>query len=135
MKKLVLFLICFLVFVNYAGAGNFDNDEDIVSLESSNIEYRLGGIEKDSLIEQTIRVRNDLEEPLALKEARSTCECLESFSAEQVVDRGEIFEVAIDFDARGIGPGDIEEVVYILTDNMGYEIIRLVILATIIDSE
>jgi hypothetical protein len=95
----------------------------------------LGSIEKDSIIKETIRVRNNLEEPLAIKEARSTCECIESFTEEQIVDRGEIFEVDISFDAQGISPGDIEEVIYILTDNMDYEIIRVIISATIVESK
>ncbi|MFC1708608.1 DUF1573 domain-containing protein [Candidatus Omnitrophota bacterium] len=137
MKKLGLVLVCFFIFTVSISAESLQNEDGklAVSLESTNVEYNLGSIERGEVIHEIVWLRNNLEQPLAIKEARSTCECIDSSTDSQVVDRGEVFEVEITFDTQGISQGDAEEVIYILTENMDYEIIRLLILATIVDTK
>ena len=70
-------------------------------------------------------------EDIEIIDARSTCECIKVYTKPQIVDRGGVFELELTFDSTGINQHDIEEIIYILTGNMKYEFIRLVVTAKI----
>ncbi|MBL7130058.1 MAG: DUF1573 domain-containing protein [Candidatus Omnitrophica bacterium] len=138
MIRAISVLVCLFILATSANALSLKNKDrqQIINLESTNLEYNLGSVGKDKIINRTIKIRNKLEETLVISKVRSTCECIKIYAKPQILDRGGIFEIEIAFDTTGINYGtNVEEVVYILTDNMDYEFIRLVILATIVDSK
>ncbi|MFC1645970.1 DUF1573 domain-containing protein [Candidatus Omnitrophota bacterium] len=136
MKKIFFVLLCFYILTNNVNAFSLEdsNRGKVLNLESNNLEYDLGSIERDEIKNETIEIRNRLDESLVITEARSICECVKIYVKPQIVGKGEIFEVEFTLDSTGI-KHDIEEVVYILTENMNYELIRFVILADMIDFE
>jgi hypothetical protein len=136
MVRKFFILVCLFIFSINVYALASDKKDKILSLESTNLEYNLDNINADETIEKTIKIKNKLNEDLIIKEGRTTCECIKITVKRQVVKRNEIFEAEIMFDSSGMSKGtNIEEVVYILTDNRKYELIRLAILATIVDSQ
>lgn len=136
MKRVFFLLLCFYILTNSVNAFSLEDkdQEEILSLESSNLEYNLGRIERGQIKNETIKIKNRLGESLVITEARPTCECIKIYVEPQIVGSDEIFEVEFTLDSTGI-KHDIEEVVYVLTDNINYEFIRFVILAEMIDTE
>jgi len=135
MRKIVsvlIFLLVISISVDIFSAE--DKKIPLISLESTNLEYHFGSIETGKIAKKVVGIRNKLDQPLAIREARSICECIDVDVEPQILERGESLEVEITLDATGISQ-EIEEIVYILTDNMEYELIRFVISATIIDSK
>jgi hypothetical protein len=102
--------------------------EEVINLESTNLKYDFGAVEKDKITKKTIKIRNKLDEALEIKSAESGCECIDIDIKPQKVKRGGIFEAEITFDSAGLDQNQyLEEVVYILTGNMEYELIHLVV--------
>jgi len=138
MKRLifVIFLFCFFTITINTDSFSLNNDdkETIISLESSNLEYNLGKVEKDKIINKVVRIRNKLDQAIAINSVRSTCECIKVYSEPKTVDRNDLFDIEITLDTKGM-IDNIEEVVYVLTENKDYQIIRFVILASIINSK
>jgi hypothetical protein len=135
MMRMLYVLACFFLVVANVSALSLQNKDDagIVNLESSNLEYKLGIVKRGEVVKKTIKIENKLNEAIEIKSARVTCDCMEVNANPQMVKKNGIFELGILFDSAGIDKDikELEEVVYILTTNKKYEIIRLVILATI----
>ncbi len=102
----------------------------IINLESTNLEYSLGYIQKDAVTKRTIKIRNKLEEEIEIVDVRSTCDCINIVIEPETIERNSIFEAKIIFDSTGIVQ-EAEEIVYILTKSMKYELIRFVVIAKI----
>ena len=102
----------------------------IINLESTNLEYSLGYIQKDAVTKRTIKIRNKLEEEIEIVDVRSTCDCINIVIESQTVKRDGIFGAEIIFDSTGLAQ-EVEEVVYILTKSMKYELIRLVVIGEV----
>ena len=137
MRKIIYILICltiFMVNIKLTTAEYISQEEYFLDLDSTNLEFSLGEVEKNSIIRERIKIINKLDEPLTVKEARSTCECLQIYVEPQIVEKGGIFEAKITIDTIGFTQ-DIEEVVYILTDNMNYELIRLAIVVAVVEPQ
>jgi hypothetical protein len=134
MRKIIIAIACVLLLLIKVSAASpeYERQGYTVDLETTNLEYSLGRIEKNSIIREIVKVANELDEPLTLKEARSTCECIQAYVAPQIVEKGELFEVRVAFNTIGMNQGDIDEIVYIMTGNSNYELIRLVISATVV---
>ena len=128
----VLILLCF-IFAAYtlAFSAEIKEESSEINLDSTSLEFNLGNINMGDTINKTIVIRNKLNEALQIKEAISICECIRIYTKPQMVDKDGIFEVDINFDTTGLSD-DVEEVVYIIIENMKYEIIRLAIMATIV---
>jgi len=112
-----------------------DAEEDkreiqIINLESTNLEYSLGYIQKDAVTKKTIKIRNKLEEEIEIVDVRATCDCINIVIEPETIERNGIFEAEIIFDSTGLAQ-EAEEVVYILTKSMKYELIRLVVIGEI----
>jgi hypothetical protein len=135
MKKAIciLILICLCIVATNAEAILPSKDTTgipEINLESTNLEYRLINVQKDKVTNKIINIRNNLDEPLEIKEVRSTCECIEVKIKPQTVKVGDIMEAEIIFDSTGINQ-EAEEVVYILTSSKKYELIRFAVLVEI----
>ena len=108
--------------------------EEAINLESTNLKYNFGAAEKDKITKKTIKIKNKLDEALEIKSAESGCECIDIDVKPQKVARGGTFEAEITFNSEGLSQNQyLEEVVYILTGNMEYELIRLVVLVSIVN--
>ena len=129
MKKVVLFLVVFFIFTVNVNALPLEDEFEIVNLESNNLEYSLV-VEKNTITSEIIKIRNKLDEAIEISESRSTCECIEIDIEPQTVEIDGIFEAEITFDSKGVSQ-DTEEIVYILTNNIKYEVIRLVVLVKV----
>jgi hypothetical protein len=136
MLRIITFLICFLILTTSVRALWLDDNvkEKIINLESTNIKYNFGSLEKDKIIQRTVRIKNKLNQPLSIKEARSACECIKAHADSVILDKDEIMDVEIIINTHDMGRS-IEEVVYILVDNIDYELIRLIISAAITNSK
>lgn len=132
MKRIIsiLVLLCFLVVTTNARALSSKKRERIITMESANFEYNFGEVPKDKIIRETIKIKNKLNEVIHIKEAQSSCECLLAEVQSQTVRRNGIFELKITFDPKGYS-GKVESIVYIITDNLKYELIRLEIILNI----
>ncbi|MDD5006310.1 MAG: DUF1573 domain-containing protein [Candidatus Omnitrophica bacterium] len=136
MKRLIFFLPCLFILVFCVNILHSEEKkensakDEVINLETSNLEYNIGNIGKGQIINRVIRIRNKLTEAIDISDARSTCDCVKLSVTPQIVEKGGIFEAEITFDDSGMD-GDVQEVVYILTNNMKYELIRLVISAKI----
>jgi len=137
MKKGIYFLIFILVVTGSAYALALKDKansakEEIINLNSTNLKYDFGDVEKDRITKKVINLRNKLDEDLEIKSAESGCECIDINIKPQKVKRGGVFEAEITFDSSGLSQNQyLEEVVYLLTGNMEYELIRLVVLVKI----
>lgn len=136
MRRIIYFILCFFILTISTFAFSAEIKEEIseINLDSTNLEFNLGNVNKSDIVYTTIQIRNKLDEPLQIIEARSSCECIEIYTSPQIVDKDGIFEVEIAFDTEGVS-GDVEEVLYIVTENIKYELIRLVVLATIVEAQ
>jgi hypothetical protein len=137
MRKITIAIACVLLLLIKVSTASpeYERQGYTVDLETTNLEYSLGRIEKNSIIREIVKVVNELDEPLTLKEARSTCECIQVYVEPQIVEKGELFEVKVAFNTIGMNQGDIDEIAYIMTGNRNYELIRLVISATVVDTK
>jgi len=127
MKKLIYLLICFLVFISNANAVSFEHGEIekiLLKLESQNITYDMGEVKKDTIIRKVLVIKNKLDRALRLKEARSSCECMDAFMASKTIERNGIVEIQMELDTTGF-IGYNEDVIYILTDDLKYEVISV----------
>lgn len=129
MKKILSILVCFFIFTVNISALTLEEELEVINLESNNLEYPLL-VRKNDIIKKTLTIRNKLDEALVISESRSTCECIKIDIEPQSVEIGDVFEVEIIFDSSDL-ERDMEEVVYLLTNNINYEVIRLVLLVRI----
>lgn len=129
-KAVYLLIIVFLVAGGVRALAYKDKSgEEILNLDSATLRYDFGVVEKDSVIKKTLTIRNALNRAIEIKSAQSTCECISAILKPQKVKRGGVFEVEITFDSSGLDKHQyLEEVVYILTSDKDYELIRLVAL-------
>lgn len=132
MMRAIIVFVCFIIFIPnvYALSPEKNKEEQIISLESGNLEYNLGQLPMDKIIKKTVKIKNKLNQELKIKDARSSCDCMEVKLLPQIVKKNGIFEVEIVFDTTGIS-GDKESLVYILTDDANYELIRFEIFSNV----
>ncbi len=134
MRRIIYLLIFILVITGsvYALSLKDKGENEIINLESATLKYDFGVVEKDKIAKKTIRMKNRLEEEIEIEGAKSTCECISISVKPQKVKRNGIFEAEIIFDSKGLSQNQyLEEVVYLLTNNREYELIKIVVLAKV----
>ena len=103
-----------------------NNMEKIVNIESTNVEYDLGELPPDTIIQTTLRLRNMLDEDLVLKEILSGCECLDALIVPKKVKKGGIFEIEIKLDLSGYFQDGTYEL-FLVTKNKKYGFIQIML--------
>lgn len=137
MNRKILPVFCWLFFainIIFSSLSLAEEDSQVINLETSNLEYYLGDTPKGGIIRKTVRIRNGLNEALKISDVKSTCDCIGAKVQPQTVEKGVIFQIEVVLDSTGLS-GDVEEVLYILTQNLKYELIRLVVSAAIAEPQ
>lgn len=134
-KRFVFVLVCFFLFVWSAGALSLRQNiskGSIVKLESTSLTHDIGRVKKDSVTTKTILLVNKLDRALNIQEARSSCGCMRVKLVPKTLERNGIIELEITLDTVGF-QDEMESVIYILTDDMKYELISLTIISHIVE--
>lgn len=135
MRRFIFILICSFLFVCNACASSTKQSAPsapIVKLDSANIVCDIGGVKKESVSTKIIRIQNKLERALTIREVRSSCACVEAALAAQTLARNGIAELTITLNTVGYND-EAESVIYILTEDMRYELISLKIISHIVE--
>ena len=135
MKQFLFVLICSFLCVCNACASSAKQDAPsipIIKLDSTSLVYDIGGVKKDSVSVVTLRIQNKLDRALNIREVRSSCDCVQVAYAPQTLKRNGIAELKITFDTTDL-KDETESAIYILTDDMKYEVISLKIILRLLE--
>jgi len=125
--RLVLFIFTLVSIFLYQEVG-LPQGEIVVDIASTNVEYDLGLIKADEVVEVKIFFRNKLDEELILKNILSDCECLEANSDSIKVPRNGVFAIPIKINTSGYS-GETNFMLYLITESKKYNLIKIVIYA------
>ncbi|MBN1232106.1 MAG: DUF1573 domain-containing protein [Candidatus Coatesbacteria bacterium] len=123
--------IVFLIIISLSSIVASYGPEAVVSDSIWNV----GDIKQNEIKHFEITIWNKGSHPLVLKTARGTCNCVVADYPKQAIQMQKSGKILLGFRGKNMLPGEVNETVYLHTNDTGNQIIPILIKANVIDSK